>query len=215
MMTNESRPSPRSDGQTFLVGPMLYFRPIEPGDGKTAPIWRKSPFPVPAEVVDKEITERLDKGIWNEEKQQLLLACRRSDDRPVGSVDMSMGGWRYVFFDLHVDPLLTDTDQDRLMAEMLELLLPWTISERNVTAIEFHGPAGRPLTDAVVERRGGRVSCRFREWLLIDGDRRDGLVYQVFNPVWVEKMGPPPAVAEGIVEREVRAPAGRSHRMAD
>ena len=102
----------RSEGQTFLVGPTLYFRPIEPGDGKTAPIWRKSPFPVPAEVVDKELTERLDKGIWAEEKQQLLLACRRSDDRPVGSVEMSMGGWLYVFFDLHVDPLLSLHDQD-------------------------------------------------------------------------------------------------------
>ncbi len=213
-MNKDEKRHPRSEGQTFLVGPTLYFRPIEPGDGTTAPIWRKSPFPVPAEVVDKEIAERLDKGIWAEEKQQLLLACRRDDDRPVGSVDMSMGGWRYVFFDLHVDSLLSDGDQDRSMAEMLDLLLTWTICERNVQVIEFRGPDGRPQTHATVERHGGRVSCRFREWLLVDGQRKDELVYQVFNPVWIEKLGPPPVGVDGVVDREVRAPASHSSHMA-
>ncbi len=214
-MTSEITTSRRSEGQKFLVGDTLYFRPVKPGDGMSAPIWRKNPFPVPAEVVDKEIRERLEKGIMSEIKQQLLLACRRSDDRPVGSADLDMSNWRYVEFDLHVDPILSDAEQDRLMAEMIDLLLTWTIRERNVMTVKLLGPAGRPATNAVISNHGGRVAARYRERLLVKGVWRDAIVYQVFNPFWAEKLGHPPHHQEGPVERDVRSPAQPCTRCSE
>jgi RimJ/RimL family protein N-acetyltransferase len=202
------------EGQTFLVGPTLYFRAARLSDATTAAIWRPSLFPAPAEVVEEQLRERFDKGQWEEEHQQLLIACRRDNDQPVGSVDMRMGGWRNTRLDFVVDPLASATRRDELLAEMLSIVIPWTIDERHVMTIEFVTYAGQPRVERAVANLSGRAAGRLREFQLVDGERRDEVWYQILNPVWIDKLGMPAEQVEGPVERIVPSPARRYARPA-
>lgn len=210
MTDNITQPGTGSEHQAFLVGPHLYFRAAEPDDAKTATIWRKSLYPAPQEVVEEELKERLSRGIEDEEMQKLLIACRRSDDLPVGSVDMSMGGWRYVKLSMVVDRLLSPERREEVAAEMLQLIVPWSISERNVMAVELHLPSGQPALEQKIVELGGQSVGRLREFQLVDGERRDEIWYQFLSPTWVGILGEPDFTREGDVERETRSPARRN-----
>lgn len=199
--------TPRSSKQTFLVGPHLYFRAVELDDAQTAATWSNSPFPAPVEVVKEQLKDRLKKGMWIEEQNQLLIACRRSDDLPVGSVQVGTEGCRYAMLELCSDHRFPAGHQDELLAEMIDLLLQWLIHERNMMAVEFQAMAGQSAVAAVIADHGGQQAGRLREALLVDGSRIDHLWYQVLHPVWVEKIGEPPTAIERDVEREVRSPA--------
>ncbi|CAN5617960.1 hypothetical protein BH23CHL5_BH23CHL5_26360 [soil metagenome] len=200
-------PGTRSAGQTFLIGPTLYLRPVEPADAGTAPRWSEFAFPRPVEVVRDQIEERLKKGPNAEEQNQLLIACRRIDDKPVGSVEMRMNNWRYVFMDFVVDPLLFDDAYDDVLAEIIEIVVTWTIRERNVMVIEFALRSGLPKTENILETIGGRSCVHLREFRLHGGARVPEIWYQVVNPVWVNILGERPCFEEGPVARQVRSPA--------
>ncbi len=214
-MTTIQTPGTRSDGQTFLIGPSLYLRPVEPDDAGTAPRWGGDAFPRPVEVVQKQIEERLEKGPNAEENHQLLIACRRIDDKPVGSVEMRMNSWRYVSMEFEVDSLLADDESDKMLAEIVEIVITWTIRERNVMVVEFVLRSGLPNTEQVIASIGGRPCVELREFRRYQGRRVAEVWYQVFNPVWVGILDRPPEFPGGPVEREVRRPADKQIVLAE
>ncbi|MEZ4499211.1 MAG: GNAT family N-acetyltransferase [Thermomicrobiales bacterium] len=207
-MTDKT-PSPgtRSIGQTFLIGPHLYLRAFELADAASAARWHHPPFPKPVAVVEEQLKERFARGMHQEEQNQLLIACRRVDDIPVGSVELDMGGWRFARYAVFVDTLAPESQREAMLAEILELLVPWTIDERNVMTLTVSTHSGQPLVEKTVSALGGRRASRLRDMHLIDGQRRDRLTWQFFNPAWVEKLGKPHEVAEEPVERVVKVPA--------
>jgi RimJ/RimL family protein N-acetyltransferase len=207
-------PGVRSERQTILTGPNLYLRPVELEDAKTAAIWRRSPFPAPAEVIEEQLKERLEvDDVDDEMEDQLLIACRRDDDRPVGSVHMETAGWRFADLTFTIDPLTGEARQGEIIAELLDLFIPWLLGERNLMTAGVWDLADRLESERQVAALGGRVAMRFREMLLHQGARRDAVYYQFFNPVWVEKLGEPPAPVMGPVERSVSSPARPSLRV--
>jgi RimJ/RimL family protein N-acetyltransferase len=208
-VTNQREPAPgaRSEGQAFLIGPSLYFRAPNPQDAVTAASWRGSPFPAPTEVVERALGQRFERGAGAEERNQLLIACRRSDDVPAGSVEMDMAGWRFSEMAFVVDPLAPERVRDQLLAEMVGMIIPWTIEERHVMTVTFAAPAGMPLVEQKVRELGGRQTSRLREMLLVEGERRDQHVYQFLNPDWIAIMGEPAQMPGEPVERATRAPA--------
>jgi RimJ/RimL family protein N-acetyltransferase len=200
-------PPPRSAGQTLLVGPTLYVRAAEPADGTTAARWSSSPFPVPAELAEKRLRERFERGFADEMRQQLLVACLRCDDLPLGSVEIQVNGWRYAGCSLAIDPLLPPETRDAVAAEMIDILMPWLIGERHLMIAEVIVDDTMARTGDALLRQGGRLGARLREFRLVDGVRRTEQWYQVLNPEWVAMLGMPPEPVEGPVERHVRAPA--------
>jgi RimJ/RimL family protein N-acetyltransferase len=203
-------PESSSEGQTFLTGPNLYLRAARLTDAATAAIWRGSPFPAPVEVVEQELRERFDRGMFAEEREQLLIACRRDNGQPVGSVDMRMNGWRNPHLHFAVDPLATEDQRDATLAQMIEIVVSWTIDERDAMTLEFVTPAGQPRVEEAVRRLNGRAAVRLRDFRLVNGERRDEIWHQCFNPRWAETLGMPPEPVEGPVERLTRSPARRT-----
>jgi RimJ/RimL family protein N-acetyltransferase len=216
-MTDDTpAPGTRSEGQTFLVGPNLYVRPVELEDAATAPIWRRQPFPAPAEVVEEKLKERLEVDDGDEEMEdQLLIACRRDNDQPVGSVELEMDGWRFGDLRFSSDPLATEARQSEIIAELIGMFVPWMLGERNLMTVGVWSLAERTAVERQVGALGGRKAFQFRETVLVDGRRRDAVFYQFFNPVWLDKLGMPAEPQMGAVEREVRSPARASLRISD
>lgn len=198
---------PTPVNQAFLVGPTLYLRLAEPEDASTAAIWRTQPFPAPAEVVKEQLEEMLAGDPEELEADQLFLICRRKDDRPVGSLHVEMDDWRFADVNFSIDRLAPAAERDAVMAEAVDILLPWLIEERHLMSVLVFVAGHHPETRRRIEALGGREQFVHRELCLFDGQRQDMTGYQVYNPVWVEKIGMPPAPVMGPVEREIRSPA--------
>lgn len=207
-MMNETAAHGRSVNQTFLVGETIYFRPIELEDAATASTWRRAPFPAPAEVVEKQIKERLEVDDPGElHDRMLLLACRRADDRVAGSVEIDNEGWRFGEIRPHFDPLATEDAKGALVAESIRILVPWMLDERQLMTVMVEDVGVRPEVEKTVEDLGGRLTARHREANLVDGERIDAVHYQFFNDRWVAKMGMPGDPVFGAVERPTASPA--------
>lgn len=206
MAATEAAPTVRgSAGQTFLVGETIYLRGVEIADAKATPRWRSSPFPLPAEVAEEQLKKEVpDQG---RDRTQQLVALRVADDRPVGSV--MIGYWHSStawIHDLYADPLLGDA-AGAVRAEILRVLVPWLLLERDKMAVFVEFAGGDPAVEEAAVELDMRFGYRLREAIWQDGGWRDEICYQVFHPAWVERLGMPEPAVEGPVEREVRYPA--------
>ncbi len=205
---NESTTGRGSEGQTFLVGPTLYLRGIETDDAKTGSIWYPSHFPLPSGVLEEKLKEDVPKNARNSEHR--LIACRRSDDKPIGSATYQAEGWRWADATVHANPLFDAETKAAIKAEMVGLLIPYLLMERELFSVWLDTEVGEAAVDATAAEIGMRKAYLLREAYLIDGRRKDQICYEALHPAWVARLGMPPEGLEGSVEREVRAPAPRT-----
>jgi RimJ/RimL family protein N-acetyltransferase len=198
----------RSEGQTFLVGPTLYLRGIEIDDAQTGAAWYPSPFPLPRVVLEERLKEDVPKAARKGEYR--YVACRRSDDRPLGSAHCHIEGWRWADTSVHADPALRPQARAAIEAEIVGLLIPYLVMERDLMVVWLDAEADHPVMEATVAEIGMRRAFRLREALWREGRRRDLVCYEALHPAWVARLGMPPEGVAGPVEREVRAPAPRT-----
>jgi RimJ/RimL family protein N-acetyltransferase len=193
-----------SEGQTFLVGETIYLRGVEEADAKTITQWYPSPFPISEEVAEERLKKEIPDQARN--RSQRLIACRRGDDRPVGSLRTGTWSWMNCdISDIFADPLLNDAATIR--AEMLRLVVPWLLEEREFITIVATSHGADQAVAEISREFGGRQASRLREALWQDGCRLDEIAYEFINPAWVKRLGSPSEAAEGEIEREVRQPA--------
>ena len=191
------------DDRSFLSGPTLYFRGIERDDSKVSSAWNPALFPVPSDLVLERLEE--EKPTDEEWMKYRLVACRRSDDQPVGSFACESSDQRSCWLSIHADPLRADADAIR--AEILRIVVPWQLQEREMMVVWLEAPEGdRAVAEAAAEI-GMDVACRFREATWHDGSRQALICYQALHPTWVERLGVPKQPEEGPVKRIVRSPA--------
>jgi RimJ/RimL family protein N-acetyltransferase len=204
---SESTRQRGSEGQTFLVGPTLYLRGIELEDAKTGAAWYPSSFPLPSEVLEERLNKEVPEGMRKTEYR--LVACRRRDDRPVGSVWYGIHGWRSAETMVHADPALGAEARAAIKAEIVGLVVPYLVMERDLMVVWFDAEADESTVEGTAAEIGMRKAFRLREALLCDGVRRDLICYEALHPAWIARLGLPPEGVEGPVEREVRLPAPR------
>jgi RimJ/RimL family protein N-acetyltransferase len=206
MAATEAAPAVRgSAGQTFLVGETIYLRAVENGDAKTTPRWRPSPFPIPAEVAEENLKKEVPDQ--SRDRTQRLIALTIADDQPVGSV--MVGYWDYrtaSLFQLYADPTL-GVRGGAVRAEIVRLLVPWLMHEREKMAVWVETVGGDTQVEAAASDLDMRFAYRLREAIWQNGGWRDEVLYEALHPAWVQRLGMPPAATEGAVERETRHPA--------
>jgi RimJ/RimL family protein N-acetyltransferase len=144
-----------------------------------------------------------------------LIACRRSDDVAVGSVWFRAEGWRWADAAVHANPALAAETRAAIKAELLGLLIPYLVMERDLITVWFETASGEAAVEAAAAEIGMRKAFRLREALLVEGDRRDQICYEAIHPTWAARLGMPPEATEGSVERETRAPAPRTFPIVD
>src|SRR6187551_3691092 len=111
--------------QTFLVGPSIYLRPLELGDAASAPFWSNCPFPVSADVMEERLKEDVPSASASGTRR--LVACRRNDDMPMGSVEMSSEDGRTSDLSFCVPEVFGPTRRSEITAEMIRLTVPWQL----------------------------------------------------------------------------------------
>jgi diamine N-acetyltransferase len=203
----EESNEPRSARQAFLVGPSYYLRPIELADAASAPIWDPSPYPAPVEVIEERLKEKLGDDVEDEMQQHRLLICRRSDDRPVGSVKFSYFQGRECAVGLKYDPNRSLDEWAAIWSEVMTFTLPWLIEERHMMMVLASFWGEHPVAMETANALGMRKNFRLRESLIRDGQRYDWIGFEALHPGWVRRLGMPRGMEEGPVEREIRQPA--------
>ncbi len=207
-MTNDTTPNElRSTGQAFLAGPTYYLRPIELADAASAPIWDPSPYPAPVEVVEERLREKLGNDTEDEMENHRLIICRRFDDRPVGSINLTYYQGRECAIGMKYDPNRSRDDWAEIWSEVMRFTVPWLIEERGMMMVLPNFWGEHPVVAATAEALGMRKNFRLRDAHLRAGQRYDSIGYEALNPGWVKRMGMPRGMEEGPIEREVRQPA--------
>lgn len=189
-MSDPAKPS-ASAGQTYLLGSQLYLRAPQESDFARSVAVRRSPFPTSARQTETELREAL--AMDERARRIRLIACRTSDDEPVGLAHIDEGeNWPAALVSLHAAPWPRSEEQ-RVKAEMLRLLAPWLMEERGAISVvvDFASDEAEPL--AAADALGLRPAYIVREALWRDGVRRDQVFVQRLHPVWREKLGDPGA----------------------
>jgi RimJ/RimL family protein N-acetyltransferase len=106
--------------------------------------------------------------------------------------------------------VLAAETREAIKAELLGLVIPYLVMERDLITVWLETESGEPAIDAAAAEIGMRRAFRLREALLVNGERRDQICYEAIHPVWAARLGVPPEGVEGPEKREVRAPAPRT-----
>lgn len=186
--------------QTYLVGPTIHMRAVEAEDAASEPTWRQSWFPRALAVAEAKIEED------HSGDDTTLLAARNGDDVIVGSALIWYDGpWAFVM--PHPARWLSDDRAEAVMAEIVELVLPFLVDEGGIIAALTEVPSGLPGVEAALGRIGARFCYRSREAMIYRGERHDWVAYQYFNKKALATFGEPEFTPEAPAEREVRHPA--------
>jgi RimJ/RimL family protein N-acetyltransferase len=197
--------------QAFLVGPTVYLRPIELGDAQIATFWRPSPFPTPADLVEEQLKDSLAREVASGTRR--LIACRRSDNQPIGSTQIHSDDGRTSMLAFHVPGVFGPQRASEVTAEMIRLLVPWLIHEHDQMVVWVQIPADDPTLTRAVRVAGMKHAYHLREALqTADGDRHDLECWQALHPTWLARFGPPPDAVQGNVHRTVRSPGRLEYR---
>lgn len=198
-LLSHSAPQPR----TFLAGPTLYLRGIDLRDAGSASAWYPLPFPLPRELAETRIREEVPRAASR--RVHRLIACRHGDDRPLGSLEYAADDGMIVSLAVHADPLLADEGQ-AVLAEMLAIVVPWLLHERDAMVIRVEIPACHERVAAALQQLEMRPVARFRQGYFAAGRFHDLVCFEALHPVWVARLGRPEIAPEGAEAREMRAP---------
>jgi RimJ/RimL family protein N-acetyltransferase len=215
---SEAKSGGGSAGQSFLVGETIYLRPLELEDAARAGAWRASPFPITRERAEQLIKEDVpDDPLWEKPRAQTLLALRRTDDVAVGSARYVVWGtWPAAEVRLLVDRAFGPAVAPAIQAEVLRLLVPYLLRERDLTTVWVYLDAGEPealaATGYALNAEGLHEVVRFRDARWRDGTRCDRLIYETFHPAWLARFGDPAAGDEAYRDGAARQRAVRASR---
>jgi RimJ/RimL family protein N-acetyltransferase len=208
LLSSRARGSRR---QTFLVGPTIYLRPIELVDAHLSAFWKESPFPVPADMLEEKMKESVPDSAAT--GSRLLIACRRTDNMPVGSIEVSNDDGRLARLRPHVPPVFGQERVSELTAEMLRLMVPWLIHEHDQMTVTALLPGDDPIIAKAARVAGMRIAYRLREALIGPGGVRiDQECWQALHPTWLARLGKPPEAVQGNVLSSVRSPGRHTYR---
>jgi RimJ/RimL family protein N-acetyltransferase len=208
-MTKQEWVAPGEAG--FLVGETLYLRAWELGDAAHAAAWHVSPYPITRQRAEKMLKEdlpkRADRGVYT------YIACRRSDDLPVGAVVADESDRRTAHLTVHANPVLGD-GAAAVKAELLRVVVPWLATERNSMVIWAELDGTEPAVVAATESVGMRPAAKLREAVWRDGHRVDKWFYEFLHPFWLDRLGDPGCGLDRATEPATVVPTSRRVSLA-
>jgi RimJ/RimL family protein N-acetyltransferase len=208
-MTEQTWIAPGEQG--FLVGETLYLRPLEMADARYSGAWHASPYPITAHRAE-EILKDLPSEV--EKRKHRLVACRRSDDVPVGAVTYYPWSSLYTFVQVHADPAFAEEQAAAIKGEIVQIFVPWRSRECHNLAVWVELDAPTPDLLAKVESVGMRPAACYREAIWHRGARHPQWVYELLHPAWVERLGDPGPFIDQATEPPVTTPHVRRVSIA-
>ena len=192
--------------QGFLVGESLYLRQPEVADAGYAAAWNDSPYPIIRQRAEKIINEEFPKE--GDRRIAHLIACRRSDDIPVGAAVCTSWPSHTTTFRVSANPTLGDRAA-AVKSEILSILVPWLSTENQKTVVWAELDAPEPELLAAATAAGMRPAVCWREAIWKNGARHDQWVYELLHPRWVERFGDPGPGIRQATAPPLEAPTSR------
>ena len=197
---------PKVPMQTFLVGRTVYLRALVLADSSTARFWDDSPFPLSSDVLEEQMKEDVPNA--SSAGTRRLVICRRSDDGPVGSVEMHTEDGHTTDITPFVPAVFGSVRRDAILTEVIRLIVPWLLHEHDQLAVRLLVDAGSAAIEKAAVASGMQVAYVLREARIgPGGERFDQVCWQGLHPTWLANLGAPEPSVFGNVEREVRSPA--------
>ena len=186
-----TQPSPlvTSEGQAFLVGDEVYLRPPAPADAEYAQSWKFTTFPISPDRIRAQIDDG-ETGDDGDRARIHLVIVRRRDDRPVGSLRIFHAWFPHFHLEAIVDPLY-GADADRWKGEAVAMVMRLVIDEWQKPIVSISLLADETAAIERVRAIGARECTRFREMFSRHGRRVDGVIYELLDDAWVERLGDP------------------------
>lgn len=185
--TEDTKPTPGTghEKQSWLVGEYIYLRTVEEGDAEYGASWRQGMIRRSASATESWIEDDL-----KDEDDLHLIIVRKSDDRPVGSLERS--SWKHsVWFTGYVDPLFGDDGQVWL-GEAYIMALQWAVDEQHrVVAHVEDVPGNQQMVLKMLQDIGARIASTFREAYKHKGEFIDLHMVSYLNKDWVKTLGDP------------------------
>ena len=178
------------EGQTFLVGDEIYLRHAVPADADAAMSWTRTGFPVAPERIRARLNEGPPGGDRGSHPEKLLVIARRSDDRPVGSLEVDSAEFPHVFVGGAVDPLYGE-DGHRWKGDALALMMRHIVDEWRLPITTTRLAADETAAIAALERARAREVVRHREMYRRDGRRVDSVIFELLDAAWIDRLGDP------------------------
>lgn len=178
-----------SEGQTYLVGDEIYLRHAAPDDADVVMSWKDARFPVAPERMRALIDDGQTGDDGDHDRLHLVIA-RRSDDRPVGSLTVFTADFPHAFVGGMVDPLYGE-DGQRWKGEALALMLRHVVDEWRRPMVTAGLMADETAAIAALERAGAREVARHREIFQRGGRRVDGVIFELLDAAWIDRLGDP------------------------
>ncbi|MEJ7837460.1 MAG: GNAT family protein [Thermomicrobiales bacterium] len=186
--TETTKPAPvpgtGHQGQTFLVGDLVYIRAVETSDAEYAMWWRDSPFPLSPARVETLIKEEMPK-----ERRAALMVVRKSDDVPVGALWVT-----YHSIAVQIDPRFGGVYGDLAtpwLCEALTMVVPWLVDEQHRPVVHVRLAGHQTEAIAAIEAIGGRETARFRTTYFLNRERQDQVIVEYRNAQWGDRIGDP------------------------
>lgn len=184
---NQKKPEPGTghEQHSWLVGEHVYLRTIEEDDAEHAASWRQGMIRRSKSATASWIEEDL-----KDEDDLTLVIVRKSDDRPVGSIERASWG-QSVWLTGYIDPLFGDAGQTWL-GEALLLALQWAVHEQHAVIAHIENVADhQQILLNMLQENGVRIASTFREALKHEGAFIDLHLLSYPNPDWVRTLGDP------------------------
>lgn len=185
--TNEQTPTPGTghEQQSWLVGEHIYLRTIQEEDAEYAASWRHGMVRRSSSATESWIEDDL-----KDEDALHLVIVRKSDDRPVGSLQRD--AWKQsVWYSGYIDPLFGDEGQVWL-AEAYILALQWAVDEQQHAVAHVEDvPDHQQIVLKTLQENDVRISSTFREAYRHQGSFIDCHQLSYLNKDWMNTLGDP------------------------
>lgn len=185
--TEESKPQPGTghEKQSWLVGEHVYLRTVEEDDAEYAASWKQGMVRRSVSATKSWIEDDL-----KDEDDLHLIIVRKSDDRPVGSLELS--SWAHNFWICgYIDPLYGEEGQTWL-GEAYVMALQWRVDEQHRVICHIECvPDNQPIVLEMLQEIGARVSSTFRQAYRFNGQFIDYHMVSYLNQDWVKTLGDP------------------------
>ncbi len=196
-MIDAESPGPALKPRDRLAGSSLFLRLPESSDAAFAAIWRPSQFPAP----EKLVSDRLRDEPSFPSRSFRMMICRVPDARLLGSLRIRVEGGHFARIEPHADPLLAEDDRAAIVGEACGIVVSWLFERASLMSVAVHLPGLHPIVEEQFSQWPGRLAYRLRDHHLVNGVRTDGVVWQLFNQAWIDRLGEPPSADPAFSER--------------
>lgn len=171
----------------FLTGVRLGLRYPVLADAQHATSWHEGPFPLnPRQAED--LLRRTETHPWGSAPETRLIADSVTDGGTVGGAIVKREDDRIGRITISSAMYLATSERDAIEADILELLVPWMLSELDLMVITIDLPTDRTTTIERATTLGMREVARLREHMRRPDGRVDLITLEMINPAWNHAM---------------------------